>query len=309
MKKLFRYSVIFFLTITGVAFAPVICYAEENEELTPIYGEELVDGEYQIEVESSSSMFRIVNAVLTVESGEMSADITLSGQGYLMLYMGTGDEALLADEDAYIPYVEDEEGAYTYTVPVAALDMEIDCAAYSKRKESWYDRTLVFSSALLPQEAYASPAKIADTDLTPAVLDVEDGVYTMEVALAGGSGKASVESPAQITVQGNTAVATIVWSSANYDYMIVNGEKYLPVSTEEHSVFEIPVYKLDEEMDVIADTTAMSKPHEVAYTLTFDSATLQGEKTGSVTVVIVGAAILLLVVAGVIYVVHKKKKH
>ncbi len=251
----------------------------ENEEVTPVTGEALADGTYQIEAESSSSMFRIVNAVLHVEGGEMSADITLSGQGYSMLYMGTGEEALLAEEDAYIPYVEDAEGAYTYTVPVEALNTEIDCAAYSKRKERWYDRTLVFSSALLPEEVYVGAAKPADSNVTPAHFDVEDGVYTMEVTLAGGSGKASVESPAQITVRENAAVATIVWSSANYDYMIVNGEKYLPVSVEEHSVFEIPVYKLDEELEIIADTTAMSKLHEVAYTLYFDSATLQREET------------------------------
>ena len=53
-------------------------------------------------------------------------------------------------------------------------------------------------------------------------------------------------------------------------YMIVNGEKYLPVNTEGNSVFEIPVDSFDKPLDVIADTVAMSKPHEIEYTIHFE---------------------------------------
>ena len=74
--------------------------------------------------------------------------------------------------------------------------------------------------------------------------------------------------------------ARIEWSSPNYDYMLVDGEKYLPVNTEGNSVFEIPVAVLDEEIPVAADTTAMSKPHEVEYTLMFHSAA-EGEAVQS----------------------------
>ena len=63
--------------------------------------------------------------------------------------------------------------------------------------------------------------------------------------------------------------ATIVWSSPNYDYMIVDGEKYLPTNTEGNSTFEIPVTALGTPLAVTADTVAMSKPHEIEYTLTF----------------------------------------
>ena len=63
------------------------------------------------------------------------------------------EEAVEASQEEYIPYVENEEGQYTYEVPVEALDMGIDCAAFSKNKEKWYDRTLVFKSASLPQDA------------------------------------------------------------------------------------------------------------------------------------------------------------
>ena len=59
-----------------------------------------------------------------------------------------------------------------------------------------------------------------------------DGTYTCEVTLEGGSGRATVESPAALTVADGKMTATIVWSSPNYDYMIVDGEKYLPTNTE-----------------------------------------------------------------------------
>ena len=101
-----------------------------------------------------------------------------------------------------------------------------------------------------------------------------DGKYEIEVTLSGGSGRATVDSPCELTVSGGQMTARIEWSSPNYDYMIVDGQKYMPVNIDGNSVFEIPV-KLDTPMQVIGDTVAMSKPHEVEYTLTFhsDSAT------------------------------------
>lgn len=101
-----------------------------------------------------------------------------------------------------------------------------------------------------------------------------DGTYEVEVTLSGGSGRATVASPCEITVSGGQMTARIEWSSSNYDYMLVDGEKYLPVNTEGNSVFEIPVAALDEEIPVTADTTSMSKPHEVEYTLTFHAGEL-----------------------------------
>ncbi len=104
------------------------------------------DGTYNITVESSSSMFKIVDCQLTVANGEMTAVMTLSGTGYGKLYMGTAEEAANAAESDCIPFVENAEGAYTYTVPVAALDTPVNCATWSIKKEEWYDRELVFSS-------------------------------------------------------------------------------------------------------------------------------------------------------------------
>ncbi len=118
-----------------------------------ITADKLNEGTYDIDVTSSSNMFKVVKAQLTVADGGMSCVLTLSGTGYGKLFMGTGEAAAAASEEEYIPYVEDSEGKYTYTVPVEALDKDTDCAAWSIKKEQWYDRVLVFESSSLPAGA------------------------------------------------------------------------------------------------------------------------------------------------------------
>ena len=78
-----------------------------------------------------------------------------------------------------------------------------------------------------------------------------------------------------INVENQKVTASVEWSSPNYDYMLVDGEKFLPVNTEGNSVFDIPVAAFDEPVTVIGDTVAMSKPHEIEYTLTFHSDTIK----------------------------------
>ena len=173
MKRFF----VFFLTLlllTGCTAAPEETTAPPTTEAVPtteivettetvpeeteppvITADQLVNGSYEIEVDSNASMFRVVKCVLTVEDGTMTAAMTMSGQGYGMVYMGTGEAALADSEDAYIPFTEDENGGKVFTVPVEALNMELDCAAWSMKKEKWYDRVLVFESGLLPETAYA----------------------------------------------------------------------------------------------------------------------------------------------------------
>ncbi len=125
---------------------------ETTEEPEPpvIYANQIENGNYEIEVDSSSSMFRVVECTLNVEDESMTADMTMSGQGYGFVYMGTRQEADADTEEHFIPFVLREDGLKTFTVPVEALNMELDCAAWSIRKEKWYDRTLVFESELLP---------------------------------------------------------------------------------------------------------------------------------------------------------------
>ena len=103
----------------------------------------------------------------------------------------------------------------------------------------------------------------------------EHGIYTANVTLEGGTGRASVESPAFLRCEDGKFWATIVWSSSNFDYMKVDGERYDLLNDGGNSTFEIPVAEFDRKLDVIADTVAMSEPHEVEYTLLFDSASLQ----------------------------------
>ncbi|MFZ2721626.1 MAG: iron transporter, partial [Gemmiger qucibialis] len=152
---------------------------------------------------------------------------------------------------------------YGYDIPLDAVDTDFQLAILGT-KGTWYDHTVSVRNAEPKTEDAA-----AETAAVPA-----DGSYTCAVTLEGGSGRATVESPAALTVADGTMTAVIVWSSPNYDYMLIDGEKYLPTNTEGNSTFEIPVAALDTALAVTADTVAMSTPHEIDYTLTFDSATL-----------------------------------
>lgn len=105
----------------------------------------------------------------------------------------------------------------------------------------------------------------------PAFIEMADGEYAIQVDLVGGTGKSTVTSPAGLTIKDGLAYARIEWSSTHYDYMLVGGEKYLPVNEEGYSTFEIPITVFDEPMQVVADTTAMSVPHEIEYEMTFHS--------------------------------------
>ena len=108
-----------------------------------------------------------------------------------------------------------------------------------------------------------------------AAKELTDGTYRMEVSLSGGSGRAGIESPALVVIEDGNAYARIVWSSPYYEYMIVDGERFEPVSMEGNSVFEIPVL-LDTEMSVSASTIPMSQPHLIEYKLCIDSSTARG---------------------------------
>lgn len=291
------------------------------EGMTPIYGTDITDGVYEVTVESSSPMFPIEKALLTVENGSMTAVLTMGGQGYLKVYPGTGTQAASSDPSQYIDFQVNEEGKHTFTIPVEALDQPIACAAFSKNREKWYDRSLLFEAESLPKEAVlvdlpdyealkqaakekrivalreeseqkaAEEAKAADnsdtaekpetagaqetandpsgTSAQPAFIEMEDGEYAIEVEVKGGTGRTTISSPAGLLVRDGQAYARIEWSSTSYDYMLVGGKKYLPLNEEGYSTFEIPITIFNEPMEVIADTTAMSTPHEITYQLIF----------------------------------------
>lgn len=139
-----------------VASAGEMTTVEEVVEagMTPVYASELKDGTYEVEMKSSSSMFKVDRCELQVENGQMQAVLYMSSQSYLYLYAGTAEEAAAAGEDAYIPRVEAEDGVGSFTLPVEALDTGVACAAFSRKKEKWYDRTLLFRADSLPADAF-----------------------------------------------------------------------------------------------------------------------------------------------------------
>ena len=63
-----------------------------------------------------------------------------------------------------------------------------------------------------------------------------------EVELKGGSGRATVESPAEVTPSNKKV--KLVWSSSHYDYMLVDSVRYDNEAPEgSNSVFTIPFSK------------------------------------------------------------------
>ena len=241
---------------------------------------QLPDGVYAAEFSTDSSMFHVSEAcdgkgTLTVKDGVMTIHISLGSKKILNLYPGLAEDAakdgavLLAPTTDTVTYSDGmTEEVYGFDVPVPVIGEEFDLALIGI-KGKWYDHKVKVSDPVAEGAA--------DTfDLSA----VEDGTYTIELTMEGGSGRASIQSPAQITVTDGAATATLEWSSPNYDYMLVNGEKYLPVNTEGNSVFEVPVEALDAPLTMIGDTVAMSTPHEVEYTVTFHSETLESAESG-----------------------------
>lgn len=152
-----------------------------------------------------------------------------------------------------------------------------------------------------------------DRPESPGVkMNMEDGEYSIQVDLEGGSGKAGVVSPTVLIVRDGRAFTRLQWSSSNYDYMIVDGEKYLPVNEEGmNSVFEIPILAMDEPVEVTADTTAMGTPHEVEYTLLFyaDSIGSKGQLPQEAAKRVVGVALVIIVGGGILnYFVNKRNR-
>lgn len=137
-----------------------------------------------------------------------------------------------------------------------------------------------------------------------------DGAYCVDVTMTGGSGKASVTSPAAMDIKGGEAFAELIWSSANYDYMLVDGIRYDTLAEEGmNSRFYIPITCWDAPMEVVADTTAMGKPIEIHYQLTFyaDSVADRSELPQDAAIRVLYMAAAIIVVGGVLNHYVKKK--
>lgn len=233
------------------ATCKVTVTASETENKT------LTDGNYQVDVDTGNKMFKVTNCILTSEKGKMYAVITLSGTGYDYLYMGSAADAAEAAAKDYISYVADEAGKYTYKVPVESLDKGIAVAAHSIKKDKWYDRTLIFSSA--------SAKRI-----------IADGTYQVN---AEAGGKMFRVTDCVMTVKNGQMTAAVTLSGQGYNRIYLgdvnnasDDEKnwILPDSLlAEQYTFQIPVKKLDEVMTIAVHTTKSNKWD--TRTLTFHS--------------------------------------
>lgn len=245
---------------------------------------QLPDGVYTAEFSTDSSMFHVSEAcdgkgTLTVKDGVMTIHISLGSKKILKLYPGLAEDAakegavLLEPTTDTVTYSDGmTEEVYGFDVPVPAIGEEFDLALIGT-KGKWYDHKVKVSDPVAEDSREAANGSYDMSALA-------DGSYTIELTMEGGSGRASIQSPAQLAITDGAATATLEWSSPNYDYMLVNGEKYLPVNTEGNSVFEVPVEALDAPLTMIGDTVAMSTPHEVEYTVTFHSETLESAESG-----------------------------
>lgn len=153
-----------------LAASAVCAFCTVGSAFAAVDGSALNDGVYNVDVESDSSMFKVVNCEITAADGKLTAALTLSGTGYGKLFVGTGEQAAAAAESEYAVFTENADGKYVYTIVIPSLDEEIAVAAWSTKKGEWYDRKLTFKSDKLPESAYKSSGAPNDPDTSEPLL-------------------------------------------------------------------------------------------------------------------------------------------
>ncbi len=253
------------------------------------------DGQYSVTAECGAAMFKIVDTKLNIVNGAIMATLTLGGTGYDYLYPGTGEEAA-NDKDNWVPFAVDENGKYTYTIPVSELDKPITISSHSLKNNIWYDRTVTFDASSLkkigdatdpvdpnptptptPTPVPTDPTKPDDesdheTDATGSTSRVnnsttlKDGTYAPDsFSFSGGSGRTRIVCD-KVTVKNGQAYATIrfVSSSGNppqFSYVKASGNTYY---SNDGCTFTIPV-ELNKNNRILGMTTKMSSAHEIEY--------------------------------------------
>ena len=238
------------------------------EGIEPVTADQLNEGTWSVEVDVSSSMFKVTGCDLTVSEDGMTARLYMKSEAYSYMFPGEAEDAARADASDLIALEETEDGRRYFELPVDALDAGCSCAAFSARKKLWYPRTLLFRADSLPLEAWKS-----EYLTTAQTLGLEDGQYTCAVTLQG-EGRATLASPAVLSVENGVCTAEIVFSTKKIDYVIVGGEKYEPIRTEGGAAFAVPVAAFGKKLAIVVDSTAMKPAVEVRYTMTFDGSTL-----------------------------------
>lgn len=234
----------------------------------------LEDGVYTVDFNTDSRMFQANEALdrkgtLTVQDGQAILHISLGSKNILHLYPGMAADAINDEANWLQPTLDSvtygdgtSEEVHGFDVPVPVVGDEFDLALIGK-KGVWYDHKVSVQNPAARELPAEAPA---------------DGEYLCQATLSGGSGRATIQSPALLKVKGGSITAVITWSSPYYEYMLVDGIRYDPVQAQGNSTFEIPV-ALDLDLSVSACTVAMSEPHLIDYTLRFDRTTLCAAQT------------------------------
>ena len=120
--------------------------------MTPVYPEDVQEGDYEPDVISDSRFFKIIHSDLSNKDGRMTAAITVSSTSYAYIYQGTAEQAAAADSSEWIA-ADEKDGYGSFNFSVEALNKELPCAAFSKKKQKWYDRNIVFLADSIPDGA------------------------------------------------------------------------------------------------------------------------------------------------------------
>ena len=265
-----------------------------------VAGDKLKEGSYDIKVASGSALFKVLESKLVVVGDIMQLVLKVEGDAYSKMYAGSASEA--ASAQTVSEGEVDADGNTTFRIVIKSLNEVLKCSAYADASGKWYDRTILADAESLDAAAF-KPVETADdsgkkdegktdsgkkdegktdsgkkdegkTDSgkkdEQKDQGLADGDYTVKVTFSGGTGKAKIVSPATLHVKNGKMTATVKWSSDKYDYMKVNGTKYMNENKGGNSVFTFPVSALGKSFTVIGDTTAMSTPHEIEYTLRLD---------------------------------------
>lgn len=288
MKKKMTAVFAVFLTLILTISQAVSVFAETADQQAD---DAFADGTYTIPAETDQRMFYIVSdegrgrtAVLTVKDGQMTAAFSLTGTGYDKAYMGKVEDVTDADASQISGYTV-QNGYYTYTVSVSALDRKLEIAMHAVKSGKWFQHTIIFYSSKEAKERIEkeqnqnqgqkpdsdkntnnSGNKTSDKNNTKTQSDLTDGTYKPDrFSWSGGSGRLAYIACDKITVKKGKAYATIRFSSSSYDKVQAGGGTYANTGSAE-STFTIPV-TLNANNTISARTVAMSAPHWVEYTI------------------------------------------
>mgnify|MGYP000857112352 FL=1 len=155
--KVFCLLTICFLLIPSSSFAIGEYDTAEAESalkygMTPISASEVKNGSFDIMVLSSSRFFKPELSSITSKDGELAALVNMKSKSYKYVYLGTAEEASKADESRLIPVTIDGEHSH-FEIPLKSLNSDVPCAAFSIKRQKWYNRNIVFDASSLPDKA------------------------------------------------------------------------------------------------------------------------------------------------------------